>query len=287
MPAPEPAPMGKCDHDENNGQPATGEEGRARAASGEFSDGGGPYDNGRLGDDGDDGDVESTFDSAASQTRRLWFLAAGAALAYGVSLRDAPYPDQAAAKVLMCALLFLACARHEPMSERLRLMVALAASGVGDALLALPQLGFSFVGGLGAFLVAHLAYCALLSPRAFGAAADRGPRRGRPSWRQAAVALLCAATAAMYFVFLPHLGELAVPVAVYMLALCAMASLALLARPASPALPLGGLAFVASDAMIGIDRFLSPFPGSEYAIWFSYAIAQVSIAAGILLYGDA
>ena len=171
MPAPEPAPMGKCDHDENNGQPAAGEEGRARAASGEFSDGGGPYDNGRLGDDGDDGDdgdVESTFDSAASQTRRLWFLAAGAALAYGVSLRDAPYPDQAAAKVLMCALLFLACARHEPMSERLRLMAALAASGVGDALLALPQLGFSFVGGLGAFLVAHLAYCALLAPRAFG-----------------------------------------------------------------------------------------------------------------------
>jgi len=280
MLAPEPTPVGKCNHGKKNEEHGNGDE---AGVGGESDDSMESGDCGRL---EDDDDVPNAFESAASQTRRLWLLAAGAALAYGVSLRDAPYPDQAAAKVLMCALLFLACARHEPMRERLRLMAALAASGVGDALLALPQLGFSFVGGLGAFLVAHLAYCALLAPRAFGAA-NRGHRQRLPGWRKAAVALLCAATAAMYFVFLPHLGELAVPVAVYMLALCAMASLAFLARPASPALPLGGLAFVASDGMIGIDRFLSPFPGSEYAIWFSYAIAQVSIAAGILLYGDA
>ncbi|PMS23755.1 hypothetical protein C0Z18_00825 [Trinickia dabaoshanensis] len=221
------------------------------------------------------------LESAASQTRRLWMVAAGAALAYGVSLRGAPYPDQAAAKVLMCALLFLACARHEPPGERVRLMAALAASAAGDALLALPQLAFSFMGGLGAFLVAHLAYCALLAPRAFGPA---GLWRGVPFWRRAAVPLLGACAAAMYAVFFPHLGPLAVAVAIYMLALCAMASLALLAKPGGIALSLGALAFVASDAMIGIDRFLSPFQGSDYAIWFSYAAAQLSLTAGILLF---
>lgn len=89
-------------------------------------------------DNAEGGRLASSMESAASQTKRLLLIAAGAGLAYGVSLRDAPYPDQAAAKVLMCALLFLACARHEPMSERLRLMAALAASAVGDALLALP-----------------------------------------------------------------------------------------------------------------------------------------------------
>jgi uncharacterized membrane protein YhhN len=226
-----------------------------------------------------------TSDDAASQTRRLWGIAAAAGLAYGISLRDAPYPDQAAAKVLMCALLFLACARHEPMSERVKLMAALAASSVGDALLALPQLAYSFVGGLGAFLIAHLAYCALFARRAL-APANRGIWRSIPGWRQGAVALLCAATVAMYVVLFPHLGMLAVPVAIYMLVLCAMASLALVTRPAGLALALGALAFVASDAMIGIDRFLSPFPGSSYAIWFSYAVAQTSIAAGILLSDD-
>ncbi len=227
-----------------------------------------------------------SMESAASQAKRLLLIAAGAALAYGVSLRDAPYPDQAAAKVLMCALLFLACARHEPMSERLRLMAALAASSVGDALLALPQRPFSFVGGLGAFLLAHLAYCAVLAPRAMRAG-RAGLWRGVEAWRRAALGLLWAAAFAMYFVFLPHLGVLAAPVALYMLALCAMASLALLARPASLALALGGLAFVASDTLIGIERFLSPFAASGYAIWFSYAIAQVSIAAGILFSDNA
>ena len=225
--------------------------------------------------DNDDGRRHADGESAASQTARLLFIAAGAGLAYGVSLRDAPYPDQAAAKVLMCGLLLLAAARHEPMQERVKLMIALVASAVGDALLALPQLAFSFAGGLGAFLIAHLAYCTLFAARA-----------ARPDgWRRVALPLLWAAAAAMYAVFFRHLGALAIPVAVYMLALCAMASLTLSTRQNGPLLPLGGLAFVASDAMIGIDRFLGAFAGSAYAIWLTYAVAQVSIAAGILLFG--
>lgn len=228
------------------------------------------------GDDDDDGRGVAQVESVASQTRRLLLIAAGAGLAYGVSLRDAPYPDQAAAKVLMCGLLLLAAARLEPMRERVLLMIALAASAVGDALLALPQLGFSFIGGLGAFLLAHLAYCALLAPRA-----------ARPDgWRRVALSLLWAAAVAMYALFFQNLGPLAVPVAVYIAAVCAMASLALLAHPSSLLLPLGGLAFVASDAMIGFDSFVGAFAGSSYAIWCTYAVAQVSISAGILFFGE-
>jgi uncharacterized membrane protein YhhN len=217
--------------------------------------------------------AESSHEDAASQKRRLWLIAGGAALAYGVSLRDAPYPDQAAAKLLMCGLLVLASAHHEPMRERFRLYAALVASGVGDALLALPQLTFSFIGGLGAFLLAHLAYCALLAPLA-------GAPRG---WRRVALPLVWVAALAMYGVFFPQLGELAAPVAVYMLALCTMASMALAARLPGPAVAFGGLAFVVSDAMIGIDRFIGPFIGSAYAIWFSYAIAQLLLTGGMLL----
>ncbi|HEV3104682.1 MAG TPA: lysoplasmalogenase [Trinickia sp.] len=217
--------------------------------------------------------AENAHVEAASQSRRLWLVAGGAALAYGISLRGAPYPDQAAAKVLMCGLLVLAAARHEPARERARLCAALVASGVGDVLLALPQLSFSFIGGLGAFLLAHLAYCALFAPLA-------GAPRG---WRRVALPLVWAAALAMYGVFFPRLGALAAPVAVYMLALCAMASMALAARLPGSTVAFGGLAFVASDAMIGIDRFVGPFAGSAYAIWFSYAIAQLLLAGGILL----
>lgn len=217
--------------------------------------------------------TESDAAEALSQTRRLWIAAAVAALAYGVSLRDAPYPDQAAAKVLMCALLVLASARHAPVRERFWLCAALVASAAGDALLALPQRSFSFVGGLGAFLLAHLAYCGLLVPLAV-----------RPhGWRRVVLPLLSAAALAMYAGFLPHLGELALPVAAYIVALCLMASLAVSARLPRATVAFGGLAFVASDAMIGIDRFIGAFSGSAYAIWATYAVAQLSLTGGILL----
>jgi uncharacterized membrane protein YhhN len=213
---------------------------------------------------------------AVSQARRLWLAAAAAALAYGVSLRDAPYPDQAAAKVLMCALLVLASARHTPARERFWLYAALVASAAGDALLALPQLSFSFVGGLGAFLLAHVAYVALLAPFA-----------GRPrGWRRVALPVLWAAALGMYVEFLPRLGELAVPVAAYIVALCLMASFAVsarLPRATVATVAIGGLAFVVSDAMIGIDRFIGAFTGSAFAIWATYALAQLSLVGGILL----
>jgi uncharacterized membrane protein YhhN len=213
---------------------------------------------------------------AVSQARRLWFAAAAAALAYGMSLRDAPHPDQAAAKVLLCALLILASARHAPARERFWLISALVASAAGDALLALPQLSLSFIGGLGAFLLAHIAYCALLAPLA-----------GRPrGWQRVALPVLWAAALGMYVQFLPRLGALALPVAAYMVALCLMASFAVSARlpGASVAIvAIGGLGFVVSDAMIGTDRFIAAFTGSAYAIWATYAFAQLSLVGGILL----
>ncbi|TKC82707.1 lysoplasmalogenase [Trinickia terrae] len=207
-----------------------------------------------------------------SEIRRLWSVAGGAGLAYGISLRDAPYPDQAIAKVLMCGFLALAAVHHARSRERFWLCAALAASAAGDALLAMQDLPISFVGGLGAFLAAHLAYCALLAPL-------RSPLRG---WRRAALPLLWAGAAASYAAFFPQLHELAAPVGIYTVVLCSMASLALFARLPSIATSLGGLIFVASDTMIGIDRFLEPFTGSTYAIWFSYAAAQLLITAGIL-----
>jgi uncharacterized membrane protein YhhN len=115
-------------------------------------------------------------------------------------------------------------------------------------------------------------------------------RAGWPNaiWKRAALPLLWAIALALYVQFLPRLGSLALPVAVYMVALCAMASLAVSARLPSPAVALGGLAFVASDAMIGIDRFIGPFcpySCSAYAIWGTYALAQLALAGGILLRG--
>lgn len=61
-----------------------------------------------------------------------------------------------------------------------------------------------------------------------------------------------------------------------------MASFALCARTPGPQVAAGALVFVASDALIGIDRFLGAFSGVDYFIWFLYAIAQLTMAFGVL-----
>ncbi|KVR30610.1 hypothetical protein WL05_22765 [Burkholderia ubonensis] len=205
--------------------------------------------------------------------RRLWPLAVAAALAYGLSLAAAPYPGQAAAKAAMGVLLLATAWACDAPRERAWLCAALAAAVLGDVLLALPGWGWppSFVGGLGAFLLTHLGYCAIFLRW-----------RARPhGWRVAALVGLWLAAPAFYAAFFPHLGELAAPVAVYMLVLCAMASFALAARTRGPLVALGSLIFVGSDTLIGVGRFLGGFAGIDYLIWALYALAQVTIVAGV------
>ncbi|GAB3625664.1 putative membrane protein [Pandoraea terrae] len=209
------------------------------------------------------------------ESQRFWWLAVIAAAAYGISLRQAPYPDQAVAKALMCALLLFAALYHRVGRERPWLCAALILSGAGDVLLALPQLSSGFVAGLGAFLLAHLAYCAVFWPR-------RQPWPALAIWRRAALILVWIAAAGAYALYWPRLGDLAVPVACYVIVLAMMASSALLARLAGDWAAVGALLFTVSDALIGASRFVGTVAGQAYAIWILYALAQLLLCAGIL-----
>ncbi len=44
---------------------------------------------------------------------------------------------------------------------------------------------------------------------------------------------------------------------------------------------MGACAFVFSDSLIGIDRFVSPFAAAEYLIILSYWLGQWLIAASV------
>lgn len=142
---------------------------------------------------------------------------------------------------------------------------------LGDVLLAWP--GDLFVFGLGAFLVAHLAYLkAYLS-----------------DCRRLALLPLVIALgvgALLLGILISNgLGPLLVPVIVYAMAISAMLWRAL-ARlgtdvPKRSALlaAAGALAFVFSDSVIGINRFVSPFHAAPYVIILSYWLGQWGIAA--------
>lgn len=238
-----------------------------------------------------------------------WVAAGWAGVAYGLfltvaALRSPPGADltghwvgQPAFKASMAVLLAVAAIEHPIVRERRWLMAALVSSAVGDWLLAIPWWGPSFVGGLGAFLLAHLCYLGALVPLA------------RPSrLRLAAVGVVCVGCAALLVWFWPRLGteRLTLPVTGYIVVLCAMVCAALLARLPAPT-AVGALCFAGSDAMIGIGRFVlgsgaagsatSASGGLAVPIWWAYAAAQILITAGFFFgraqvvgprgYGDA
>lgn len=150
----------------------------------------------------------------------------------------------------------------------------LLCSLAGDILLDWP--GDLFVFGLGAFLLAHLAYL-----RAYLSDCRR------PAWL---ALVLAASTGAGIFALLAasNLGALLIPVACYALAISAMLWRAL-ARLGMPGLTprstwlaaAGAALFVLSDSLIGIQRFGAPFAAAPYAIILSYWLGQWGIAASV------
>jgi alkenylglycerophosphocholine/alkenylglycerophosphoethanolamine hydrolase len=173
---------------------------------------------------------------------------------------------------MLCLLFWL---RQAPVGTyRHWIAIGLGLSLLGDMLLQWPADLFVF--GLGAFLLAHLAYLvAYLSD----------------SCRLAPLDLLIAALAAggMFFVLASAgLGPLLLPVALYSLAIGAMLWRALarigVVGASSAWLAAGGAAlFVLSDSLIGINRFVAPFDGASYAIILSYWLGQLGITASAVV----
>jgi uncharacterized membrane protein YhhN len=215
-----------------------------------------------------------------------WVVAGWAGLAYGVyltviALRSPPGMEltghwvlQPPFKAAMALLLTAAAVAHPIVRERRWLMPALLLSATGDWLLAIPWWTLSFVLGLGAFLLAHLCFLGALFPLA----TQHQPSRPRI----AAVVLMCVAAIALLIWFWPHLGrdKLTIPVTAYIIVLTATVCAALLAELPTIWTAVGAVCFVASDAMIAIDRFILDNDALAVPIWWSYAAAEILITAG-------
>jgi uncharacterized membrane protein YhhN len=154
-----------------------------------------------------------------------------------------------------------------------RLIVAgLCFSLVGDVLLMLPS--DQFVPGLLSFLIAHLLYTAAFKSRIKGSASARN-------------ALACVVYGGfMLWLLFPRLGDMKLPVSIYLLVILTMAWRALnrwaitQSRGAMFA-AVGAIVFVASDSMIAFNRFFSPFRLAELLILMTYFTAQWLIAISV------
>ncbi|PSS51615.1 lysoplasmalogenase [Pseudomonas sp. BBP2017] len=149
-----------------------------------------------------------------------------------------------------------------PSRYRRWIMIGLGFSLLGDILLAVP--GDLFVFGLAAFLCAHLAYLrGYLSETRLPAI-----------W---ALTISLIVGMALLSLLISHgLGELLIPVTVYALAISAMLWRALACGGIAA---LGAIAFVFSDSLIGIDRFVGQFQAAPYLIILAYWLGQWAIAA--------
>ena len=176
------------------------------------------------------------------------------------------------ALILRLALALRASEVDRPMGAAL--LFGLVASSVGDVVIA-----YVFVGGIAAFLVAHIAYLVAMGR-------PRGPAPAH------LVAALPAAAIGGTMAWLLIAGgrvpaPLLVPVAVYMTVISAM-----LARATGRAfveartrqarfLVAGAAVFVLSDALIALSRWVVDMPYPRLAILATYFAAQRLLVEGV------
>jgi len=205
--------------------------------------------------------------TTSAKARGLAFAAAVAVIGYLAGLwGDWPMLRLITKPVPVLCLLILVLCRT---GRYARLVAAgLAFSLAGDVLLEFPAL---FVAGLGAFLCAHISYImAFLTDST------------RPHLLRAVPFLVWLGLA--YARMRPGLGEMAIPVTVYVIAIGVMlwraAAMGLAPGP-RPAV-IGAVLFGLSDTLIGLDRFHAPISGVRYPIILLYWAGQCGIALSSL-----
>lgn len=168
----------------------------------------------------------------------------------------------AASKALASAgFLAAAAVRAAPGREAALMLAGLALSAVGDVCL-LGTAPAAFLAGVGAFLLAHVAFAAAFAP-----AAD-------PSLL---VVLALVALAILVIRWLwPHLGALRLPVLAYCAAISVMALLGL--GTPRRAVQLGAALFYLSDLAVARDRFVAPGLGNRVLGLPAYYAAQLLFA---------
>ncbi len=155
------------------------------------------------------------------------------------------------------------------------LRFAMFASWLGDVLLIRSEEPLFFMTGLGSFLLAQLSYATAFTKA-------ETPKKGllqiKP-WLALPVLLIAVL---IYGYISPSLGELRIPVSVYVGAITAMMLSAIHRRTRVPSgntvLIFAALSFMVSDALLAVNKFVVPLPYASFWIMLTYILAQYGIA---------
>lgn len=202
----------------------------------------------------------------------------GAAIFYLNMLERAPDLRRSAAKTLSVAFLALLTVMER---GPLLLAAALVLSAIGDAFLSRHG-DRAFLAGLGSFLLAHIAYALL-----FALAGDGfGILFAEPMRVVIGLAMLAGTATLILRLRAAVPLEMKAAVTLYALAILSMGFAALTVP--GPWIVLGAVAFMASDALLGVEKFMmsgdtEPRKVMRHAVWVLYYAAQATITLGVLL----
>lgn len=200
-------------------------------------------------------------------TSRLSILFAILASAFTLSTLFTPYPLSWLLKMLPVLTLLIIVFRSIVNKKDYLLLFALLFSALGDFFLDYNRDGW-FIFGLGSFLIAHLFYTTCFWPL----------QKKHLFW----VAAYCMFGLSMFLLIKGQLGDLMVPVIVYMLVLLAMGVAALTSKRSNNWLIIGGVSFVISDSLIAIDKFYLSIVVPHFFIMLTYYFAQYALVKGYL-----
>lgn len=206
---------------------------------------------------------------------RLFVLAALAAVGWWATLLVSPVSRWVVGVKALAVLPLAALALARRVDAGPLLGIALLAHSCGDLLLEVAP----FLAAVAAFGIGHLLYAATFA-------------RSRRPWEAVAggAKLALGALALALGLLLPRIlaaapAELRAPIGGYALLLGGMAALAQVAGRGQPWVAVGALAFVASDALLGLDRFGGGLPAVRAVVWPLYWGGQAAIALGWLAGG--
>ncbi|APY09283.1 lysoplasmalogenase [Winogradskyella sp. J14-2] len=156
-------------------------------------------------------------------------------------------------------------------------LLALGFSVLGDILLMfVDQSPHFFTIGLVAFLLAHVMYILVFLKH-----------RNNQKPIIGFVILLLAYASGLFYLLKDGLGEMLIPVIVYMVVILSMATTAFMRKGKVNNLSynlvfVGAIFFMISDSILALNKFYEPLPFSNISIMLIYALAQFFIVIGIL-----
>jgi uncharacterized membrane protein YhhN len=176
---------------------------------------------------------------------------------------------------------FWSKSKHLPKAVRNITLLALIFSLTGDILLMFVDKAANFfIGGLVAFLLAHIMYILTFVKK----------RNKTINPLFIIITLLIYATG-IFYIIKDGLGDMKIPVLLYLIVILTMVVMAALRKgkvsnKSYNLVVVGVLFFMISDSVLSINKFYLSFASAGLIIMFTYALAQYLIVMGILKQGD-